>query len=160
MPNLEVTSAAFENEGSIPVRYTCEGEDVSPPLSWSAGPDGTACYALIVEDPDAPNGNWVHWVAWNIQSTSLEASVPTTPKLQNGIRQGKNSWGSSGYRGPCPPSGTHRYFFRVLALDRQLQAPEGTEAQGFSKIAQGHVLATGELMGRYAKQSARARGAS
>ena len=145
---IEVTSAAFAQEGDIPAKYTCDGDDVSPPLSWAAGPEGTRSYALIMDDPDAPMGIWVHWVAWNIAGTSLAEGVkgdaPTPP-------QGTNSGKRIGYGGPCPPrpTGTHRYDFKVYALDTDLDLPPATTKDDLLKRIQGHVLGQGELVGRY-----------
>ena len=154
MSTLEIESEAFAHEGSIPPRYTCDGDDVSPPLTWSAGPQGTVGYALICDDPDAPVGTWVHWVAWNVEETGLPEALPTDPADPTGARgleQGTNSWGRTGYGGPCPPSGTHRYYFRVYALDERLELPASTDADGLRRALEGHVLAEGELLGRYAR---------
>lgn len=148
---LTVTSSAFEHEGAIPARFTCDGDDTSPPLEWSAGPAGTRSYALVMDDPDAPGRTWVHWVAWNLAEPRLREGVPATDRLPDGACQGHNSWRRSGYGGPCPPSGSHRYFFHVHALDRVLDLPPDTDAAGLRKAMEGHVLATGELMGRYAR---------
>jgi Raf kinase inhibitor-like YbhB/YbcL family protein len=153
--SLVVTSPAFEKEGSIPARYTCDGEDVSPPLEWTGGPMGTESYALIMDDPDAPGGTWVHWVAWNIKGTKLpedagNEAMADTP-LEH-VRHGTNSWDRIGYGGPCPPSGTHRYYFKVYALDRELGlGPEATK-QALVAAIEGHTLDRGELMGTYARQ--------
>ncbi len=147
---LSVRSGAFTHEGTIPAKYTCEGRDISPPLEWDAGPKGTASYALIMDDPDAPRGTWVHWVAWNIQATSLpeDASRSARPPFP----QGRNSWPKAGYGGPCPPSGTHRYYFKVYALDRDLELPAETDKNTLLAAMKGHVLDQGELMGKYAKK--------
>jgi Raf kinase inhibitor-like YbhB/YbcL family protein len=153
--SLVVTSPAFDNETPIPSRYTCDGQDVSPPLEWNTGPVGTESYALIMDDPDAPGGTWVHWLAWNIKSTKLpedeyNQAMAETPLGQ--IRHGTNSWDRIGYGGPCPPSGTHRYYFKVYALDRELDlGPEATK-QALVAAIEGHTLAHGELMGTYARQ--------
>jgi len=152
MQTLRVESAAFEHEGEMPSRLTCDGEDISPPLSWSPGPDGTRTYALIVEDPDAPGGTWVHWVAWNLVEPRMREAVSPADVLPDGVRQGINSWGRSGYGGPCPPSGTHRYVFAVHALDTVLELSPDTDAAGLRAAMQGHVLAQGELMGRYSRK--------
>ncbi|MCH8164750.1 MAG: YbhB/YbcL family Raf kinase inhibitor-like protein [Planctomycetes bacterium] len=145
---IDVTSSAFEHEGSIPSKYTCDGEDVSPPLTWSTGPQRTSSYALIMDDPDAPGQTWVHWVAWNIPGTSLPEAVK--PDATD-IAQGMNSWPRTGYGGPCPPSGTHRYFFKVYALDTRLDLPAKTTKQALLDAMDGHILAQGELMGTYAR---------
>ena len=152
MQTLRVESAAFEHEGEIPSRFTCDGEDTSPPLSWDPGPDGTRTYALVVEDPDAPGGTWVHWVAWNLVEPHLREAALPADVLPDGACQGHNSWRRSGYGGPCPPSGTHRYCFGVHALDIVLDLPPDTDAAGLRAAMQGHVLAQGELMGRYARK--------
>jgi len=152
---LVVTSPAFAKETPIPARYTCDGQDVSPPLEWTAGPIGTESYALIMDDPDAPAGTWVHWVAWNIKATKLPEDVSSeamaeTPVGQ--IRNGTNSWDRIGYGGPCPPSGTHRYFFKVYALDRELDLGPDATKQALMAAMERHILDRGELMGTYARQ--------
>ena len=149
---IQVQSTAFDPRASIPARFTCDGEDVSPPLSWSAGPPRTAGYALIMDDPDAPAGTWVHWVAWNLPRTELAQDVARTARLADGACQGKNSGGEVGYGGPCPPSGEHRYFFRVYALDLALDLPPSTDADDLRAAMRGHVLAEGELFGVYARK--------
>ena len=150
-PSLSVSSSAFAHEQAIPARFTCDGEDLSPPLSWSPGPDGTVSYALIVEDPDAPGGTWIHWVAWNLVEPRLREALPPTEELPDGARQGRNSWKRAGYGGPCPPSGTHRYFFRVSALDTTLDLPPDADADALRATMRGHVLAQGELLGLYTR---------
>jgi Raf kinase inhibitor-like YbhB/YbcL family protein len=146
---MNVTSTAFENEQPIPSKYTCDGDDISPPLAWTAGPEGTAAYALIMDDPDAPRGTWVHWVAWNIHARSLPESVP--PGESASLSQGQNSWPKPGYGGPCPPSGTHRYYFKIYALDGNLDLGPETDKDALISAMQGHVLARAELMGTYAR---------
>lgn len=152
MSVLTVKSSAFAHEGSIPARFTCDGDDTSPPLEWSGAPASAQSYALVVDDPDAPNGLFVHWVAWNISATKLAESVAKQASLESGMRQGLNSWSKSGYGGPCPPSGTHRYFFKVYALDRTLDLAPKTDAKALEKAISGHVVAQGELMGRYTRK--------
>jgi len=149
-----LVSAAFAGGGEIPVVYTCDGEDLSPPLEWGAAPDGTASYALVCEDPDAPVGNWVHWVAYNIPAgtTSLPEGAGNAEPAEHGMTGGTNSWGRTGYGGPCPPSGTHRYFFRLYALDTFLELDPGADAEALREAMEGHVLAETELMGRYSRQ--------
>ncbi len=149
---LEVTSTEFVHLGSIPAKYTCEGEDESPPLQWSEGPEGTASYALIMDDPDAPRGTWVHWVAWNIPRPGLIDAISAQEKLDDGTMQGMNSWPKLGYGGPCPPSGTHRYFFKIYALDTTLNLPATTDKQALLAAMEGHILGQGELIGVYARQ--------
>ena len=150
---LTVKSSAFANGAPIPAKYTCDDLDISPPLSWSEGPHGTQSYALIMDDPDAPNGTWVHWVAWNIGDTKLPEDVTNRPAEDpaSHLRQGTNSWQRVGYGGPCPPSGTHRYFFRVYALDRELDLDTETTKAALLATMERHVLARGELMGTYAR---------
>ncbi len=152
---LKFTSTSFIHQGEIPSLYTCDGRDISPPLEWTAGPMGTESYALIMDDPDAPGGTWVHWIAWNIKGTTLpedEASEDMAESPLGQIRHGTNSWERIGYGGPCPPSGTHRYFFKVYALDRELDLGPGETKQVLVAAMEGHTLSRGELMGTYARQ--------
>ena len=151
---MELKSSVFEAGGMIPKKYTCDGPDVSPPLSWSDVPVGTKSLALIADDPDAPMGTWVHWVAWNIPANAraLEEDVPKRDTLPNGMKQGTTDFRRIGYGGPCPPSGTHRYFFKLYALDTTLNLPLGTTKKDLEKAMQGHVLAQTELMGKYARK--------
>jgi len=148
---VKLTSAVFEQGGLIPATYTCDGRDVSPPLAWSGAPDHTKSFALISDDPDAPMGTWVHWVAWNIPgtTTALEENVPKKETLPNGMKQGTTDFRRIGYGGPCPPSGTHRYFFKVYALDTNLNLPARTTKKELERAMQGHILAQAELMGKY-----------
>jgi len=147
-------SSAFTQGGGIPAVYTCDGDDVSPPLRWGLAPEGTACYALLCEDPDAPGGTWVHWVVYDIPGdrTSLPQGVEAAEELEDGTLQGTNSWGRIGYGGPCPPSGTHRYYFRLYALDSRLGLAAGADADGLRHAMEGHILAEAELMGRYSRR--------
>ncbi len=153
--SLDVRSGAFALE-DIPVEYTGDGRNISPPLDWTRGPEGTRSYALIMDDPDAPEGTWVHWIAWNITERALpenEADRSGAESPLGQIRHGTNSWDRIGYGGPCPPSGTHRYYFKIYALDRQLDiGPEATKPALVAAM-QGHILDHGELMGTYARQS-------
>jgi len=157
--SIEITSNAFSQGESIPVQYTCTGDassslkDVSPPLAWGEPPAGTQSFALIMDDPDAPGATWVHWVLFNIPADTrgLPESVGANPTLPNGSISGTNSWGRTGYGGPCPPSGTHRYFFKIYALDEMLAIPPGANKGELEKAMVGHILAEGELMGTYAK---------
>jgi len=148
---ISVTSNAFKNGGMIPAKYTCDGDEVSPPLSWSGVPSGAMSVALISDDPDAPNGDWVHWVMFNIppDEDGLPEAVPAEARLANGAAQGIGTGGETGYASPCPPSGTHRYYFKVYALDRMLDLGPGVTKAGLLKAMEGHILAKGELMGRY-----------
>jgi len=151
---MDLKSSVFEIGGMIPPKYTCDGSDMSPPLSWSAVPAKTKSLALIADDQDAPRGTWVHWVAWNIPATvpSLEEGVPKRDTFPNGMKQGTTDFRSIGYGGPCPPSGTHRYFFKLYALDATLNLPPGTTKKDLETAMKGHVLAQSELMGMYARK--------
>ncbi|MCI0656047.1 MAG: YbhB/YbcL family Raf kinase inhibitor-like protein, partial [Acidobacteria bacterium] len=124
---MKIESAAFAPEVTIPSRHTCDGEDLSPPLTWADPPEGTKSFALISDDPDAPGGTWVHWVVWNIPASSrgLAQGVPTSAQWADGTRQGITDFRRVGYGGPCPPSGTHRYFFHLYALDAMLDLASG-----------------------------------
>jgi len=143
MKELTVKSPAFENNKSIPSKYTCDGEDVNPPLTIGGIPEKTQSLALTVEDPDAPAGLWVHWVVWNIPPTGAvqENAVPGT--------EGLNTRKKHSYHGPCPPGGTHRYFFKVYALDTKLNLGALAEKEDLENAMLSHVLAEGELMGLY-----------
>jgi len=151
---FELTSTAFGQGEPIPRRYTCDGEDISPPLQWSDPPQGTQSFALIADDPDAPMGTWVHWVLYNIpaQARSLPEAVSSDAELPDGSRHGQNSWRRLGYGGPCPPSGTHRYFFKLYALDAQLDLAAGTNKKQLLRAMEGHILAQAELMGTYTRR--------
>ena len=148
---LSITSSAFQNGAGIPKEYTCDGQNISPPLRWSGAPAGAGSLVLIADDPDAPHGPWVHWVVYDLPATvaELPAHVPAQARLPNGGLQGKNDFRTTGYGGPCPPSGTHRYFFKLYALDKQLGLAEGATKADVAKAMEGHVLAQGELMGTY-----------
>jgi len=150
---LTLSSPAFQPGQSIPRKHTCQGTDTSPALQWSEPPPGTQSLALIMDDPDAPAGTWVHWGVYNIPATArrLDEGVPAQADLPDGSRQGKNSWPRLGYSGPCPPSGTHRYFFKLYALDRTLDLSAGATKDQLLKAMQGHILAQAELMGTYRK---------
>jgi len=151
---MELKSLAFEAGGMIPKPYTCDGQDVSPPLSWSDVPNGAKSLALIADDPDAPIGTWVQWVAWNIPAAArvLEAHVPKRDSLPNGMKQGTSDFRSVGYGGPCPPSGTHRYFFKLYAVDSTFTLPPSTTKKDLEKVMQGHILQQAELMGKYTRK--------
>jgi len=151
---MDIKSQAFVPGALIPPKYTCDGADVSPPLSFTGAPAGTKSFALIADDPDAPMGTWVHWVAWNIPAgtRSLEEGVPKKETLPDGVRQGSNDFRRVGYGGPCPPSGTHRYFFRLYALDAALNLPATATKQDLEKAMQEHILAQAELMGKYTRR--------
>jgi len=149
---FQLTSSAFSSGAAIPSQYTCQGADVSPALKWGDAPSGTQSFALIVDDPDAPVGDWVHWTMWNIPATSHELSenVPRQEQLGDGSRQGRNDFRKTGYNGPCPPPGkTHRYFFRVYALDTKLDLKPGAAKADLDAAIRGHVLAQAEYMGTF-----------
>jgi hypothetical protein len=152
---LELKSDAFVNGQSIPAKYSCTGKNISPALTWSEPPAGTQSFALIVDDPDAPMGTWVHWVLYNIKPDrrSLQEDLPVTGKNidPNAVFVGKNSSGKIGYDGPCPPSGTHRYYFRLYALDTTIGLLPGATRDKILKEMEGHILAQGELMGTFSK---------
>ena len=154
---LVLTTTAFPAGGGIPATYTCDGADVSPALAWSGVPAGTAALALIVDDPDAPSGTWVHWVLFNLPGTlsALPEGVPKTdaPAGLGGALQGRNDFRRIGYGGPCPPPGKpHRYFFKLYALDAALPLKSGATKQDVERAMRGHVLAEASLMGTYARQ--------
>ncbi len=156
--SIRVRSDAFADGEAIPKKHTEDGEDVSPRLSWSAVPEGAAERALIVDDPDAPTAEpWVHWVLYKIPGTATDLleGIATDDALTEprGALQGKNSWGTVGYRGPAPPRGhgTHHYHFKLYALDAELQAASGLSKRELLALMQGHVLAEGELMGTYSR---------
>jgi hypothetical protein len=149
--SMELTSPSFEQGKPIPKKFTCDGGDVSPALHWTNPPSATTSYALIADDPDAPGKTWVHWVVFNIpgDKTELGKSFPKEDRLDDGTIQGTNDFGTNEYGGPCPPSGTHRYFFRLYALDTMLSLYPGTPKDKVMKAMEGHVLAEAELMGTY-----------
>lgn len=151
---LELRSTAFTEGQPIPATYTCDGNDLSPPLAWSGAPAGTKSFALIADDPDAPRGTWVHWVVWNIPATStgLPENVARKPQLPDGTRQGISDSMSTGYGSPCPPSGTHRYFFKVYALDGFLELPAAATKLQLEAAMKGRVLAEAQLMGTYTRK--------
>lgn len=150
---LFLTSNAFASGQNIPLKYSCLGREISPDLSWTGAPVATKSFALIVNDPDAPMGAWVHWVMYNIPVTTdgLPEAIPAGAQLSDGSLQGKNSSGNLGYNGPCPPSGTHRYFFKLYALDTILNLSSGASKDQLLKAMDGHILAQGELMGTFSK---------
>src|SRR5215211_7783860 len=153
--SLELTSDAFMSGQSIPAKYACTGRNISPALAWNEPPSGTQSFALIVDDPDAPMGTWVHWVLFNIPSNmrNLQEDLLITGKNvdPNAIYVGKNSSGNTRYDGPCPPGGTHRYFFKLYALDSTLSLSPGATKEQVLKGMEGHILAQGELMGTFSK---------
>ncbi|HNS99105.1 MAG TPA: YbhB/YbcL family Raf kinase inhibitor-like protein [Polyangiaceae bacterium] len=154
--SLQLSSSAFEPASSIPTRYTCEGEDLSPPLSWKGIPEGTQSLVLIVDDPDAPDPaapkmTWVHWILYDIPP-SCESLAEGIRQLPAGTKQGINSWKKTGYGGPCPPIGNHRYFHKLYALDKTLASMETPDKDAVVAAMQGHILAQAVLMGTYQKK--------
>ena len=150
--SMEITSSAFQNNGSIPRAHTCDGADLSPPLAWQNAPSGSATFALIVDDPDAPGGIWVHWLLYELPGSAKEiaAGIARSEILPNGAKQGINDFGRVGYAGPCPPPGTaHRYSFKLYALDTHVTLkPRATKKQLLDAI-QGHTIRTAEIVGLY-----------
>jgi len=149
MENLNISSTAFKHGEAIPARYSCDGSDINPPLKIGPPPENTITIALIMDDPDAPVGTWVHWVVWNLPQETREILEKSLP---SGAIQGKNSWKRNSYGGPCPPSGTHRYFFKIYALDTALNLNQATTKADLEQAMQDHILAKGELMGTYKRK--------
>jgi len=158
--SIALTSTAFAQGQPIPPKHACTGDaasslkDVSPELSWGEPPAGTQSFALIMDDPDAPNNStWDHWLVFNIPASArgLPESIGANATLPDGIMSGNNSWGRTGYGGPCPPNGTHRYFFKLYALDEMLGISPGATKGELEKAMVGHILAQGELMGTFSK---------
>ena len=146
--SMKITSSAFQQGVNIPSKFSCDGPNSSPPLQISDVPTEAKSLVLIVDDPDAPSGLFTHWAVWNISPQNTTIAEGNTPK---GV-QGTNDFGKSGYGGPCPPSGTHRYYFKVFALDRELDLPVGAKRSQLDAAMKGHVIAQGELMGRYSRK--------
>ena len=144
MPDLTVKSSAFEQGKLIPTKYSCDGDDVNPPLEILGVPKEAKTLVLAVDDPDAPSGTFDHWIVWNIPASTTKIAENSVPG-----KEGRNDFGRTGYGGPCPPGGTHRYFFKVYALDAELNLSSGARKKDTEKAMQGHVLAKGELMGVY-----------
>ena len=144
--SMKISSTAFEHNGQIPKKYTCDGSDVNPPLKFEGIPTDTKSLALIVDDPDAPVGIWVHWVLWNIDPKITEIKENSVPK---GGMQGMNDFRKHDYGGPCPPSGTHRYFFKLYALDTTLSLGSNSTKNDIETAMKGHILAEAELIGLY-----------
>ena len=149
MNKLQIKSPVFPHNGMIPSKFTCDGADVSPPLSMVNIPEKTRTLALIVDDPDAPAGAWVHWVVWNIGAGTKEIPEDSVPQ---GAIQGTNDFGKQRYGGPCPPSGTHRYYFKLYALDASLALKSGATKAQIEEAMKGHVLAQAELIGLYRRK--------
>lgn len=151
---MKLSSPAFKNGDRIPARYTCDGENISPALQWGDVPPGTASLVLINDDPDAPGKPWVHWIVYNVPATlgGFEENAAKKPALPEGLTQGLNDFGKIGYGGPCPPPGTHRYFFRLYALDTRLPAKDRATKSDLLHEMEGHILGQAELMGTYARK--------
>lgn len=152
--DIKVSSSVFEEGGMIPAKYTCDGDNVSPPLQWEGVPEGAKSVALICDDPDAPMGDWVHWVMFNIPAdvNRLEENIVADEVLSNGAVQGTTDFGSVGYGGPCPPSGTHRYYFKIYALDTMLDLTSRAGKAKLLDAMEGHILDQGQLMGKYKRK--------
>jgi len=148
---MEISSSSFNHEGMIAAKYTCDGQNISPPLFWIGAPEKTKSFSLICDDPDAPGGTWVHWVIYDIPVTinSLQEKVSRQEEITGLGKNGKNSSGRYGYDGPCPPGGTHRYYFKLYALDTMLNFKAGLTKDELLKAMKGHVLAEAYLMGKY-----------
>lgn len=154
METISISSEAFKEGGTIPDEYSCEGNDISPPLSWQGVPAGTKSIALIMDDPDAPGRTFVHWVIYNIPGSTqkLAKGIPRKEKLADGSLQGMTDFASVGYGGPCPPPGKpHRYFFKIYAIDTILDLPSGASKEDVEAAMKGHIMAKGELIGKYAR---------
>ena len=151
LATLALSSTSFQGGGKIPSQYTCDGADTSPQLSWPAPPAGTKSFALIMSDPDAPGGTFVHWVLYDIPAVNRElpAGIPKQSQLADNSRQGKNDFGKTGYGGPCPPGGTHHYVFSLYALDATIDLPPGATRSQLETAMKGHILAHGELTATY-----------
>jgi len=145
---MRIKTTAFQEGGNIPSKFTCDGADANPPLRFEGVPAEAKSLALIVDDPDAPGGLFTHWLVWNIDPKTTSVEENSAPS--NGV-QGKNDFGKSGYGGPCPPSGTHRYVFKIFALDRQLDLAADSKRAQLDAQMRGHIIAQGELMGRYSR---------
>jgi hypothetical protein len=149
MAELKISSPVFENNDAIPKKYTCDGADVNPPLKFENIPSAAKSLALIVDDPDAPGGTWVHWVLWNIAPGTAEVKENTIPA---GALQGMNDFRKHDYGGPCPPSGTHRYFFKLYALDAPLTLSPGAKKADLEKAMKGHIIAQAQVVGLYSRK--------
>ena len=150
---IKLTSAAFQDGGMIPKQYTCDGANISPPLRWDGVPEKARTLALIVDDPDAPAKTWVHWIVFNLPASARELTenVPQQQSIMGSGIQGTNDFKKSGYGGPCPPKGTHRYFFKLYALDTELQLDARATKDQLLKAMEGHIIAQGQLMGQYSR---------
>lgn len=148
MGNMRISSPAFADNQTIPAQYTCDGDDINPPLHLENVPAGTKSLALVIEDPDAPSGLWTHWLVWNIVPSTREIAENTVPRE---AVAGKNDWHRNSYGGPCPPSGTHRYLFRLYALDTVLDLAGGKGRSELAQAMEGHVVAEAVLTGLYSR---------
>ena len=147
---MKLTSLAFQNGGHIPGRYTCDGKNISPPLEWSKIPSQTGSLVLIMDDPDAPRGTWDHWIIFNLPP-NLTSLPEGTKNFPSGTKFGKNSWGKTEYGGPCPPDKQHRYFFKLYALNTNLDLPNGTTKEQIQQTMRGKIVEKTELIGLYAR---------
>jgi Raf kinase inhibitor-like YbhB/YbcL family protein len=152
--SLKIISRAFAQGKFIPDKYTCDGRNVSPPLAWTNVPRAAKELALIMDDPDAPSGTFVHWLVYRlpVSQTELQEGIPPRGSFPNGARQGVNGFGRIGYGGPCPPSGTHRYYFHLYALDSPLDLPPGVTREQLEQAMKNHILEEAQLMGYYARK--------
>jgi len=150
-PRVKLASSAFNEGQPIPRQYTCDGINISPPLEWSGLPKSAKTIAIIADDPDAPAGTWVHWVIYNLPADTMGMveNLPATEDVKGGGLQGKNDFEKLGYGGPCPPSGTHRYFFKIYALDGELSLKAGATKSEVEKASEGHIVGQAQLMGTY-----------
>lgn len=151
--SLTLSSPAFRDKNPIPKIYTCDGENISPPLEWSGAPSNTKTFVLIVDDPDAPVGVWDHWILYNIppNTNKLEQNA-NIRQLPAETKEGVNSWGSIGYGGPCPPKGSHRYYFKLYALDSEIEFDSGMQREDIEKSMQGHIIENAELIGYFERK--------
>ncbi|MFN2576701.1 MAG: YbhB/YbcL family Raf kinase inhibitor-like protein [Pyrinomonadaceae bacterium] len=151
--SIKLVSAGFTDGQPLPRQYTCSGVNVSPPLEWTGVPKSAKTVAIIADDPDAPSGTWGHWVVYNLpaETIGMVENLPATDDLKGGGFQGRNDFGNVGYGGPCPPSGTHRYFFKIYALDNELTLKPGATKAELEKAMESHVVGQGQLMGTYRK---------
>ncbi|MDD1719162.1 MAG: YbhB/YbcL family Raf kinase inhibitor-like protein [Methanoregulaceae archaeon] len=155
MEQLHVTTSVFPAGGNIPQQFTCDGKNISPPLAWSPAPPGAGSFAVLLDDPDSPGGTFTHWVIFNIPpgNAGVPEGLPGVPSLGDGSLQGTNSFGRTGYSGPCPPRGSpHRYFFKVYCLDRMLMLKPLIRKEALVSAMDGHILAAGEVTGRYSRR--------
>ena len=151
---MQISTTSFPAEGTIPKKYTCDAEDVSPALTWSGAPAAAKAFALIADDPDAPVGTWTHWLIWNVPANvhHFTEGVAKTPQLPDGSRQGQNDFKKVGYNGPCPPPGKpHRYYFKLFALDAPLEVKAGATRKELESAMKGHIVAEAQFMGRYGR---------